>query len=185
MTIDAIFLDRDGVINCERADYVKAWHEFEFLPGALSALSALAKLKKPILVISNQSAIGRGLMTKEIVQAIHQQALILIRAAGGRVDDFFICPHAPEADCTCRKPKPGLLRQAAQRYQLDLTRCVFVGDAISDYQAAQAVGCRSILVQSGRQAAQLPALQTSNPEVPIVKDLAAAAGLIQRSFYMQ
>ncbi|HMN31307.1 MAG TPA: HAD-IIIA family hydrolase, partial [Caldilineaceae bacterium] len=94
-SIQAIFLDRDGVINRERSDYVKAWSEFEFLPGVLTALSQLAQLGVPILVISNQSAIGRGLASPAIVDEIHQRARAIIEGAGGRIDAFFVCPHHP------------------------------------------------------------------------------------------
>ena len=176
--MQGIFLDRDGVINCERADYVKTWREFTFLPGVLPALRRLATLHVPILVISNQSAIGRGLVARETIDAIHQQAQANIIAAGGRVDDFFICPHHPDQRCACRKPQPGLLEQAAAKFKLQLAECLFVGDAISDFQAAQAAGCQSILVKSGRQGAQLQQLMTVHNPAPIVADLAAAVEMI-------
>ncbi len=172
------FLDRDGVINCERADYVKAWDEFMFLPGVLPALQRLATLNLPIIVISNQSAIGRGLVTRTTVDAIHQQAQVSIQAAGGRIDGFFVCPHHPDANCTCRKPKPGLLAQAAATFKLRLAECTFIGDAITDFQSAQAAGCHSILVKSGRQGAQLHKLLAANAAPPIVPDLTAAVELI-------
>jgi len=176
--IKAFFLDRDGVINRERADYVKTWGEFEFLPGVLLALQRLATLNIPILVISNQSAIGRGLISQDTSNAIHQQARTVIEAAGGRIDDFFVCPHHPEADCHCRKPKPGLLLQAAVQFDLDLAECIFIGDAITDFQAAQTAGCQAILVESGRQGSQLRKLLSTNLNACIVPDLAAAVEMI-------
>jgi D-glycero-D-manno-heptose 1,7-bisphosphate phosphatase len=154
----AIFLDRDGTINRERADYVKTWQEYEWLPGALSALAALAKLEVPILVVTNQSVVGRGILAAGALQAIHAQARAEALAAGGRLDDFLICPHAPADLCACRKPKPGLLLEAAARYNLDLRRCVFVGDSITDMQAAVAAGCAWLLVRTGRQGATLDAV---------------------------
>ena len=84
--------------------------------------------------------------------------LTSIRNAGGRIDDVFLCPHHPDDNCSCRKPKPGLLLQAAEKYKLDLTQCLFIGDSVTDFQAAAAVGCQSILVKSGRQGAQLETL---------------------------
>jgi D-glycero-D-manno-heptose 1,7-bisphosphate phosphatase len=151
----AIFLDRDGTINRERADYVKSWQEYEWLPGALAALGALAQLDVPVLVVSNQSVVGRGILGASALQAIHARVRSEALAAGGRLDDFLICPHVPADQCACRKPKPGLLLEAATRYHLDLERCVFIGDSITDMQAAQAAGCAWLLVRTGRQGATL------------------------------
>jgi D-glycero-D-manno-heptose 1,7-bisphosphate phosphatase len=174
----AILLDRDGVINRERADYVKSWEEFEILPGVVAALNRLSSLNVPVLVLTNQSAIGRGLVSLAMVGAIHLRLQSLVYSAGGRIDSFYICPHHPDDGCACRKPKPGLLLQAATGFNLDLTACVFVGDSYTDYQAAQTVGCAAILVQSGRQGSQLPSLLTNHPIVPIVPDIVAAVSII-------
>jgi len=176
--IGGFLLDRDGVINRERADYVKQWSEFEFLPGALPALQRLATLNLPILVISNQSVIGRGLVSRETIHLIHRQAQDVIEKHGGRIDGFFVCPHHPDEKCACRKPKPGLLVEAANRFELKLADCIFIGDAITDFQAAQAAGCQSILVESGRQGPQLHKLLGSMTPPPIVPDLAAAVAII-------
>ncbi len=176
-----ILLDRDGVLNRERADYVKSWAEFEWLPGVLPALQRLAACALPIVVITNQSVIGRGIATQATIEAIHQRAQQEAAAAGGRIDDFFICPHQPADHCRCRKPQPGLLEQAAAKYQLSLPDSFFIGDAITDYQAAQAAGCQSILVESGRQGPglrQAVALQTASSSPPIVADLAVAVSLV-------
>ncbi len=181
-----ILLDRDGVINRERADYVKSWDEFVFLPGVLSALQQLATLPYPIVVVTNQSVIGRGLVERRTIDAIHAQAQQMIHAAGGRIDGFLLCPHHPAEGCHCRKPQPGLLQQAAKQYNFALNEAVFVGDAITDYQAALAAGCHSILVQSGRQSTKLLTLLAecrgatgaAAHAPPLVADLAAAAELI-------
>jgi D-glycero-D-manno-heptose 1,7-bisphosphate phosphatase len=174
----ALFLDRDGVINRERADYVKSRQEFELLPGVLLALARLSILQMPLIVISNQSAIGRGLVSLATVNGIHAQLQRLVNTAGGHLDAFYICPHLPADACACRKPKPGLLLQAAAEFNLDLAASLFVGDTYTDYLAAQAVGCDVILVQTGRQGLQLPALLANHPSVPIVPDLAAAVSMI-------
>ncbi|MEZ4640061.1 MAG: D-glycero-beta-D-manno-heptose 1,7-bisphosphate 7-phosphatase [Caldilineaceae bacterium] len=146
----AIFLDRDGVINENRDDYVKSWAEFRFLPGALEAIADLARLAQPIVIVTNQSAIGRGHTTHEDVQTIHQRMIAAILDAGGRVDAVLYCPHHPDAQCTCRKPQPGMLLAAAERLHIRLDQSVFVGDAESDILAAQRAGCRPVLVRTGR-----------------------------------
>jgi D-glycero-D-manno-heptose 1,7-bisphosphate phosphatase len=174
----ALFLDRDGVINRERPDYVKSWDEFEFLQGVISSLELLACLPWPILVVTNQSAIGRGLVRMETVDYIHSCLQRLTAATGGRIDRFYVCPHRPEDHCDCRKPKPGLLRQAAADYDLDLTQCIFIGDSVTDATAAQAVGARCILVNTGRQAHTLPSLFAQKLHVTLLPDLPTAASLI-------
>jgi len=187
-----ILLDRDGVINRERADYVKSWDEFVFLPGALKALQQLATLPYPIVVVTNQSVIGRGIVTREAIEAIHQQAQAIVQQAGGRIDGFFLCPHHPDDGCNCRKPNPGLLLQAAEAFGFALDESIFIGDAITDYLAAVSAGAESILVQSGRQGTELPALIAQQQETifesvssaaalsrpPLVADLTAATDLV-------
>jgi len=175
-----ILLDRDGVINHERADYVKSWDEFLFLPGVLMALQRLATLPIPIVVVTNQSVIGRGIVPRATIDQIHARVRQHVEAAGGRIDQFFLCPHHPDAGCLCRKPRPGLLHQAAAAFDFPIDEALFVGDAITDYQAAQAAGCRSILVCSGRQGDLLPAMLAEHAPLqpPLVRDLAAATSLI-------
>lgn len=172
--IDAIFLDRDGTINVERADYVKSIDEFVLLPGALAALGSLAALPVPIIVVTNQSVIGRGIVTRTAVDAIHAHLWSVVSAAGGRIDAIYLCPHHPAARCTCRKPSPGLLIAAAADFQLDLTRCVFIGDSVTDFAAAQAVGCRPVLLRTGRQAEEVAQLAEADPTVVLMDDLPAA-----------
>jgi D-glycero-D-manno-heptose 1,7-bisphosphate phosphatase len=171
----AIFLDRDGVINENRSDHVKSWAEFIFLPGALDALRRLAQLPLPVLVVSNQAVIGRGIMTGGEVEAINRRMIAEVSAAGGRIDDVFICPHRPDEACDCRKPRPGLLLQAAERWDLDLRRCILIGDAGNDILAAHSAGCQPVLVLTGRGVAQLPALLAAGIQgLQIVSDLSAA-----------
>ena len=105
----AVFLDRDGVININRPDYIKSWEEFEFLPGVLPALAHLNRLGWPVVVVSNQSVIGRGLASQQVVDDIHVRMLAKILQSRGRLDRIFYCPHHPNENCSCRKPKPGLL----------------------------------------------------------------------------
>ncbi len=176
----AIFIDRDGVINANRPDHVKRWEEFIFLPGALDALRALAGQPAPVIVITNQAIIGRGVTPAAIVDDIHVRMRTAVAAAGGRIDGVYLCPHRPEDGCDCRKPRPGLLLRAAREHGLDLTRSFFIGDALSDAQAAMAAGVTPIFVTSRRGAERQEAL-LADPwlrETRIVDDLGAAVGLI-------
>ncbi len=156
----AVFLDRDGVINENRADYVKSRGEFVFLPGVMQPLRRLAQSDLAIVVITNQSAIGRGLVSPEEAEAINRFMVEEIERLGGRVDGLFCCPHRPDEGCECRKPRPGLLLRAAKELCLDLQRSFLVGDALSDVEAARAAGCQPVLVLTGRGKEQL---QESNP----------------------
>lgn len=177
--IDAIFLDRDGTLNVERADYVKSIDELVLLPGALDALGSLSSFAVPIIVITNQSVIGRGIVDKAVIDLIHDYLRALVCTGGGRIDAFYVCPHHPIERCACRKPQPGLLLAAAADFQLDLTRCVFVGDSVTDYAAARAAGCQPVLVRTGRQAHQLAQLAEDDPSVVLVNDLSAAVNWIE------
>lgn len=159
MKRSAIFLDRDGVINRNRADHVKTWAEFEFLPGVLPALRRLAQLEWPVVVISNQAIIGRGLVSQRTLDSINVRMVTTVQSVGGRIDRVFYCPHRPEQHCGCRKPRPGLLLQSAEEMKLDLASSFFVGDAESDVKAAKAAGCCPVLVKTGRGVGQMDVLR--------------------------
>jgi len=144
--VPAVFLDRDGVINRRRPDHVKSWAEFEFLPGALRALADLRGMNTPVVVITNQGAVGRGLIAPDQLRDIHCRMLRAIDAAGGHVSAIYTCLHAPADGCACRKPKPTLFHQASHDLRIDLPHSVMIGDSPSDVQASRAAGCRPILV---------------------------------------
>lgn len=146
----AIFLDRDGVINENRPDHVKCWEEFEWLPGVLSSIRRLSQTGMPIFVVTNQAIINRGIATEATLDDIHGRMRAMIEQAGGHIDKVFFCPHDNHEDCDCRKPRPGMLKQAAQEFGIDLTRSFLVGDAWTDIEAGLAVGASSILVMTGR-----------------------------------
>ena len=146
----AVFVDRDGVICHNRKDHVKSWGEFVFLPGSLDALRRLADLDLPIVVITNQAAINRGIVAAELVVDINARMVQAIETAGGRVDRVVYCPHRPNEGCACRKPQPGMLLRAAQDMGIDLSQSYMVGDAETDVQAGRTVGCRCYLVLTGR-----------------------------------
>ena len=149
-TRSAVFLDRDGVINRNRSDYVRSTEQLDIFPSALPALAQLAQSEHAIVIITNQSAIGRGLVSAETVTQINHYLIKRIRAAGGRIDGIYHCPHTPDDACECRKPSPGLLLQAASELNLELTRSWLIGDSLTDLQAAIAAGVCPILVASGR-----------------------------------
>jgi D-glycero-D-manno-heptose 1,7-bisphosphate phosphatase len=176
--VSALLLDRDGVINRELGRPVISWAEFEFLPGVLGAFRALAELPVPIVVVSNQAAIGRGWVGSETVDDIHQRMVRAIQEAGGRVDEVMYCPHVPDADCWCRKPRPGLLLAAAKRHGFDLARAVLVGDSYRDVQAAQAAGAIPILVRSGHSIPLELEEQLRREQVEVVADLGTVAEAI-------
>lgn len=146
----AIFLDRDGVINENLPDHVRSWEAFRFLPGALGAIRALTALQVPIVVVTNQAVIDRRLISRACLNDIHRRMIERIRRSGGEIAEVLYCPHDPAARCACRKPAPGMLLAAAARFDLDLARSVLIGDALTDVEAGQRAGCRTILVRTGR-----------------------------------
>jgi D-glycero-D-manno-heptose 1,7-bisphosphate phosphatase len=168
----AVFLDRDGVINRERSDYVRSWSEFEFLPQALPALAALNWAGATVVVVTNQSVVGRGLISEQQLARIHDRMRSEISAAGGDIDAVYVCIHTPAAGCPCRKPRTALFESAAADLGIDLRESVMVGDALTDVQAARAVGCRPVLVGDSR-----PGLPN---DVMVVEDLAQAVERIIR-----
>jgi D-glycero-D-manno-heptose 1,7-bisphosphate phosphatase len=175
-----VFVDRDGVINVNRADHVRSWEDFEFLPGALEGLALLTRHRYRVIVVTNQAVINRGLVERSTLEAIHRRMLVAVKRAGGEVVDIMICPHRPEEGCACRKPEPGLLRAAEQRYSVEMQDAVLVGDHVGDLLAAHRAGCDSILVLSGRT---LPsdAVELPSSCLSVLPDLRAAAAAIVMS----
>lgn len=183
MKNQAVFVDRDGVINVNRDDYVKTWDEFEFLPGALDGLRALAALPVLVIVITNQSAINRGLTTRASVDDIHARMLLSINERGGRVDGLFFCPHRPDENCDCRKPKPGLFLRAAEKFNLDLSRSFFIGDNETDVLAALGARATPLLVKTGFGEEHQHRLKRADiHDVRLFDDLSAAANWLMKSF---
>ncbi len=170
----AVFLDRDGVINQNRNDYVRSTEQLDIFPSALPALAQLAQSEHAIVIITNQSAIGRGLVSAETVTKINHYLIKRIRAAGGRIDGIYHCPHTPDAACECRKPRPGMLLQAASELKLELIRSWLIGDSLTDLQAAIAAGVRPILVASGRGQETYRQLESARlGHTPFLPDLPA------------
>ena len=180
----AIFLDRDGVIIENRSDYVRSWADVEIFPQALTALAALRGNAYKMIIVTNQSPIGRGIVSRAQVDEINRRLIVEIEAAGGAVDGVYVCPHHPDEGCDCRKPQPGLLLQAAQEHDIDLERSLMIGDALSDLQAGLAAGLGQVaLVRTGRGARQEKDLQAARmPRFPVYDTLSQAlADLIKGS----
>jgi D-glycero-D-manno-heptose 1,7-bisphosphate phosphatase len=145
-----IILDRDGVINQDSDDYIKSADEWIPIKGSLEAIARIKKAGYLVTVATNQSGIGRGMFSQQALQAMHDKFTGLLAQRGVEIDGIFYCPHKPTDNCLCRKPKPGLLLQIAQQFDIDLKTSVFVGDSFSDMQAARLVGAIPALVQTGK-----------------------------------
>jgi D-glycero-D-manno-heptose 1,7-bisphosphate phosphatase len=150
-----IFLDRDGVINKERKDYVKSIEEFQILNNIPKAIKMLKGKGFLVIVISNQSAINRGLMTIKTLNEIHDHLQKILKEKDTSIDDFYFCPHRPDENCKCRKPNPEMLLRAAQKYDIDMNQSFMIGDSLTDIQAAQKAGCQGILLNSNQTLLEL------------------------------
>jgi len=145
-----VFLDRDGTINVDSADYIKRRSEFAFIPGSIEAIRDLTHNGFTVIVITNQSALARGFVSSEELEAMHAMMCREVAAAGGKITDTFFCPHLPDDGCECRKPAPGLIDQANQKYNIDLADSIMVGDSAKDIACGRNAGCgRTVLVKSG------------------------------------
>jgi len=169
-----VLLDRDGVININRDDYVKSVEEVEFIPGALEALSRLNAAGWKVVVISNQACVGKGIISEETLQSITQKMEKEIAEAGGEIAAVYYCTHRPEDGCDCRKPAPGLIERASRELGFNPKDAVFIGDAEADIKAGKAAGCRTVLVLSGR-ISRTEAEQISPAPEWIVNNLLEAA----------
>lgn len=180
--IKLVILDRDGTINEDSLDYIKSEAEWKPLPGALEAIAKLNHAGWHVVVASNQSGLGRGLFDMATLNAVHARMHKLLAGAGARVDAVFVCPHAPEDGCACRKPEPGLLLQIGQRYAVPLADVPVAGDSLNDVRAAAAAGCQPHLLLCGQLSAHAGAGGLPLPPLPegtlVHKDLAAFADFI-------
>jgi D-glycero-D-manno-heptose 1,7-bisphosphate phosphatase len=167
-----VILDRDGVINHDSVDYIKSPQEWQPIPGSLEAIARLHRAGYRVVVATNQSGIGRGLLSMDMLAAIHARMLEAVRKQGGEIDAIFFCPHTPEEGCDCRKPAPGLLNEIAKRLQMNLVGVYIVGDAERDVLAARQVMASPVLVRTGKGAQTLKQ-STVVDDVPVFDDLAA------------
>jgi D-glycero-D-manno-heptose 1,7-bisphosphate phosphatase len=174
-----VVIDRDGVINRESPDFVRSPDEWIALPGSLQAIATLNRAGFQVVVATNQSGVGRGLFTAQTLEIIHQKMNAAVESAGGRLAGIFVCPHAPEAGCDCRKPRPGLMHQIEASFGCKLAGRPNVGDSERDLLAAQAVGGRAILVRTGNGRATETRL-AGKAAVEVFDDLAAVAAVLSQ-----
>jgi len=171
-----LLLDRDGVINHDSDDYIRSPAQWRPIAGSLEAIAALCRAGFRVVVVSNQSGVGRGLFSEATLQSIHAKMTADVEAAGGSLAGIYYCPHRPEACCDCRKPATGLLRRAASELGCVFTDVPFIGDKLTDLELARRVGARPILVRTGYGEKTLAALD--DPGVAVYPDLASAAAAL-------
>ncbi len=172
-----IILDRDGVINEDPKDCVRAPEQWIPLPGSLEAMARLYAAGYRLVVATNQSGIARGLLTRDGLAQIHAHMIAAVRAHGGDIDAIFVCPHGPDDGCACRKPAPGLLYQIADRLKVSLEGVYFVGDSERDVLAARSAKASPVLVRTGKGERTL-ATSAALTGVRVFDDLAAFAGAL-------
>ncbi len=145
-----IILDRDGVINEDRSDFVKSPSELVFIDGALKAILRLNTLKHHVVIATNQSCIGRGIISEDALTQIHGKLLQELNRIGGKIDEIFFAPDPPWAATDMRKPGAGMILAAMQKFRTPPSQTIFIGDALRDMQAAKKAGCHRLLVQTGK-----------------------------------
>lgn len=172
----AVFLDRDGTINIEK-EYIYLAHDFEFIPGVQEAVRLINQAGIMVIVVTNQSGVARGYYTEDDVENLHRHIALELENSGAHVDAWLYCPHHPSGrgsyalPCDCRKPLPGMLKEAARRYDIDLENSTMIGDKLADIEAGLAAGCRTILVRTGYGAYEE---QYVGPQTVVCDDLLTA-----------
>ncbi|WP_320042208.1 D-glycero-beta-D-manno-heptose 1,7-bisphosphate 7-phosphatase [uncultured Desulfobacter sp.] len=184
MTEYTVFIDRDGVINHDSDAYIKHPDEFHFISKSPEAVALLSAGGFQVILITNQSAVGRGMISESTLDAILKKMILGVEQAGGRIKDIFFCPHTPDQGCDCRKPEPGMILQAMKRHNIDLKKAFMIGDSAKDIECGKNAGCaQTILVKTGNGKKALVAL-TEKGIAPdfIAKDLYEAACWITANF---
>lgn len=177
----AVFLDRDGTIS-EEVGYLNDASQFRMFPLAAGAVRRLNDARLPVIVVTNQSGVGRGFFPESMVHTVHELMIQQLKAAGAHLTAIYYCPHTSEDDCDCRKPKPGLLERAAREHGIDLPNSFVVGDRYGDVELAHATGSRGVLVRTGYGEEDLRENSIAWPRQPdfVASDLAAAVEWILR-----
>jgi D-glycero-D-manno-heptose 1,7-bisphosphate phosphatase len=167
-----IILDRDGVINQDSDDYIKSPAEWIPIPGSLEAITRLSNEGFNVVVATNQSAVARKLIDINTLIEIHNKMHQMVEDMGGHISAVFFCPHGPKDDCSCRKPRPGLLLDIAHRYGTDLAHVPSIGDSLRDIQASISAGASPILVKTGKGMITSRLLEENNlADTPVFEDL--------------
>jgi D-glycero-D-manno-heptose 1,7-bisphosphate phosphatase len=166
----AILLDRDGVVNRRLPEHVRSWSDFEFLPRSLAALRLLRGAGARVVILTNQSVVGHGLIDRAQLDEIHRRMREAVERAGGLIEAVLACPHAPRDGCGCRKPATGLFLRAEAELHVDLPRSVMIGDSRTDVEAARAAGCDAVWVRGDDR--------TGAAEAPVATDLLHAVALL-------
>ena len=171
-----VLLDRDGVINYDSDNYIKSAEEWRPIPGSLEAIALFNNHGFKVIVITNQSGLSRGFYDEATLTKIHEKMHRLAKKKGGGIEHIYYCPHGPDDNCSCRKPKPGLLLEFAKEKNSSLANIFFIGDKYADIQAAEAAGANPILVKTGKGQKTIK----NNPEInhPIFDTLYDAAKFI-------
>jgi len=167
-----IILDRDGVINQDSDDFIKSTEEFIPIEGSLEAIARLKQSGYNVAIATNQSGVARGLYTLDTLNSMHEKLHRLLAPFGGHIDAIFYCPHGPDDNCSCRKPKTGMFDEIKQRFAIDLYDVFAVGDSLRDLQAAQSAGANPVLVKTGKGERTL-AKGGGIDDIPVFKNLAA------------
>ena len=172
-----IILDRDGVINEDSPFYIKSPDEWHAINGSLEAIAKLEHSGYKVAIATNQSGVARNYFTRDTLDLIHKKMIAEIAIAGGHlgVNDIFICPHGPEDNCECRKPKPGLLLKAMQKFNVEPQETLLIGDSMRDLLAAKACGAKALLVKTGKG---MQTLESEEVNVPVYNDLAEAVDFL-------
>ena len=168
-----VLLDRDGVINHDSDDFIKSPEEWLPIEGSLEAIALLNEHGYKVVVITNQSGLARGLFDTAMLEKIHAKMQRMTAEKGGKIDAIYFCPHGPDDDCNCRKPKPGLLESFASDKNVNLSGMAVIGDSLRDIQSAQAVGASPILVKTGK--GQQTLHKNPHLNIPVFENLYDAA----------
>lgn len=158
-----IILDRDGVINVDSADFIKTVDEWQPLPGSLNAIKKMNDAGLFIAIATNQSGIARGLFSEDTLHAMHEKMMSLLKDIGGKIDFITYCPHGPDDNCDCRKPKPGMMHECLAHFDVPAEEAIVVGDSLRDLQAAAAADIDSVLVKTGKGEKTLADNTIANP----------------------
>lgn len=178
LAIQHVILDRDGVLNVEPLDaiYVRDWSQWRWIPGAREGLGMLSAAGLRVSIATNQAGVGRGIVDRADLDAIHAHMIEEAARGGGVIDHVFVCPHAPDSGCDCRKPAPGLLIRAIEASGIPRQATMAVGDALRDVEAAWAASVSPVLVRSGK--GRLTEIVVASRGVPIFADLREFAAAV-------